>query len=448
MVAKVFISYRRDDSAGHAGRVHDRLLHEFGPDLLFMDVDSIQLGADFVNVLSAEVAKCDVLLAVIGPNWIDARDDAGRRRLESDGDFVRIEIAAALERNIPVVPILLEGTRLPKPEQLPDDLKGLTRRQALDVRHTSFHLDMDKLVRGLRGMSAAPAQKPAPASRSDQMRAEGRIKLDTKLIYGAPDGWFMPGAGMTEWFKDHDHGPEMVIVPSGTFVMGSPATEPERRNGETQVRISITEAFAVGRFAVTFDEWDECVAEGGCNGYKPSDQNWGRGKHPVINVNWDDAKAYASWLSHKTGKSYRLLSEAEREYVTRAGTTTPFWWGSSIIPEQANYDASSDPYKGGGLKGEYRKRIMPVDSFEPNPWGLFCVHGNVWEWTEDCWTNSNTGNPGDGAARTTGDCNQRVVRGGSWSSNPRFIRSAIRHGVSTVDRNGNRGFRLARALTP
>jgi formylglycine-generating enzyme required for sulfatase activity len=144
---------------------------------------------------------------------------------------------------------------------------------------------------------------------------------------------------------------------------------------------------------LTFDEWDACVADGGCNGYKPVDEGWGQGKHPVINVNWDDVKAYAAWLSRKTGKSYRLLSEAEREYVTRAGSTTPFWWGSSITPKQANYDGTAEPYRGGGSKGEYRRRTVPVDSFEPNLWGFYNVHGNVWEWTEDCWNFSTGATP-------------------------------------------------------
>ena len=130
-------------------------------------------------------------------------------------------------------------------------------------------------------------------------------------------------------------------------------------------------------------------------------------RHPVVCVNWNDAKAYAEWLSSKTGKTYRLLSEAEREYVTRAGTTTPFWWGTSITPQQANYNGNF-LYAGGGSKGEYRQRTVPVDSFEPNPWGLYNVHGNVWEWTEDCWNASNSGNPGNGSARTTGDCRLRV----------------------------------------
>src|SRR5208283_3003244 len=143
--------------------------------------------------------------------------------------------------------------------------------------------------------------------------------------------------------------PEMVVVPSGSFTMGSPKDEPERdpfsQGSEDQVRVSIGRPFAVGKFAVSFAEWDACAAGGGCLLYKPSDEDWGRGKRPVINVNWYYAKAFAAWLSSKTGKSYRLLSEAEREYVTRAGTTTPFWWGSSITPKQADYDGSAIPYE-------------------------------------------------------------------------------------------------------
>jgi formylglycine-generating enzyme required for sulfatase activity len=251
-----------------------------------------------------------------------------------------------------------------------------------------------------------------------------------------------------EVFKDCPVCPEMVIVSAGTITMGSPVNEPQRGGDEAQVRVTISAPFAVGKYAVTFDEWDACVTEGGCNGYKPGDQGWGRGKHPVINVNWDDSKAYAAWLSSKTGHTYRLLSEAEREYVTRAGTATPFWWGSSITPGQANYNGGADPYKGGGSKGEYRGRRVPVGSFEPNPWGLYNVHGNIWEWTEDCWNESNTGNPGDGRARTTGTCAQRVVRGGSWLVNPQLLRSALRNGPSAVVRNYYHGFRLARTLHP
>jgi hypothetical protein len=152
-MAKVFISYRRDDSAGFAGRVHDRLAREFGRDLLFMDVDAIPLGVNFVKVLREEVAKCDVLLAVIGSAWLDVRDDRGSRRLDDPNDFVRIEVATALQRDIPVIPILLQGASAPRADQLPEDIKELALRNALDVRHSSFHNDVDKLVRELKAQS-------------------------------------------------------------------------------------------------------------------------------------------------------------------------------------------------------------------------------------------------------------------------------------------------------
>jgi formylglycine-generating enzyme required for sulfatase activity len=165
----------------------------------------------------------------------------------------------------------------------------------------------------------------------------------------------------------------------------------------------------------------------------------------VINVSWDDAKAYVAWLSRKTAKTYRLLSEAEREYVTRAGTTTPFWWGSSISPSQANYNGTYT--YGGGSKGESRHKPVAVDVFEPNPWGLYQVHGNVREWAEDCWREEYSGGPSDGSAQTSGDCTRRVVRGGSWDRPPGFLRSATRYKHSTV-RDNSFGFRLARAFGP
>jgi hypothetical protein len=153
MSDKVFISYRRDDSSGYAGRLHDHLARGLGQDLLFMDVTAIPLGANFPKYIAEEVDKCGVLLAVIGPGWLDARDKEGCRRLDNPQDFVRIEIAAALKRDIRVIPILLEDTGLPKAEQLPDELKVLPLLNALNVRHASFDIDVDKLIRALKGTS-------------------------------------------------------------------------------------------------------------------------------------------------------------------------------------------------------------------------------------------------------------------------------------------------------
>jgi formylglycine-generating enzyme required for sulfatase activity len=250
--------------------------------------------------------------------------------------------------------------------------------------------------------------------------------------------------------RECDKCPEMIVVPAGSFTMGSPKDEPDRGEPasqlEAQVRVTIPKPFAVGEYAMTFDEWDACVADGGCGGYKPSDEGWGRGRRPVINVSWDDAQKYVSWVNGKTGKTYRLLSEAEREYVTRAGTTAPFWWGSTITPKQANYDGTY-AYNGGS-KGQNRKQTVPVDSFAPNPWGLYNVHGNVYEWTEGCWNDSNNGNPGDGGAGTRGDCRSRILRGGSWSMSPGELRAASRFLMSSDLRDERFGFRVARTLTP
>ena len=250
-------------------------------------------------------------------------------------------------------------------------------------------------------------------------------------------------------FKECDACPQMVVVQVGSFTMGSPVSEENRDDDEgPRHRVTFARQFGVGRFAVTFDEWNACVADGGCNGYRPSDQGWGHGRLPVINVSWDDAKTYVAWLSRKTGKTYRLLSEAEREYVTRAGTTTPFWWGSQISTSLANYNGNYS--YGNGPKGEYRQRTLPVDSFSPNPWGLYQVHGNVWEWVEDCYNKNYSGAPSDGSAWTSGDCSLRVLRGGSWVNDPEHLRSANREGNTTVVdvRVNLYGFRVARTLAP
>jgi formylglycine-generating enzyme required for sulfatase activity len=273
----------------------------------------------------------------------------------------------------------------------------------------------------------------------------------------APPSPAVPAVGVFEWggaaplsaereralklkdvFKECAKCPEMIVVPAGTFTMGSPTSEVGRDDDEGPQRsVTIGKPFAVGRFAITFDEWDACVAEGGCNGHKPSDQGWGRGRRPVINVSWYDAKAYVAWLSRATGKGYRLLSEAEREYVTRAGTTTPFWWGTSISTSQANYH-----------DGEYRQKTVPVDTFQPNAWGLLQVHGNVAEWVEDCYHDSYTGAPFDGSAWGSGGCNSRVTRGGSWRNWPIFLHAAQRGRDAPHLRSSLVGFRIGRTLAP
>jgi formylglycine-generating enzyme required for sulfatase activity len=230
--------------------------------------------------------------------------------------------------------------------------------------------------------------------------------------------------------------------------MGSPPGEEGRAEDEgPQQRISIKQSFAVGKFEVTFGEWRACIDAGGCGGYRPDDHGWGRGRQPVINVTWQDAQAYVSWLKGRTGKSYRLLSEAEWEYAARAGTTTPFSFGDTISSDQANYDGSY--VYGGGAKGANRARTVPVDdpAFKPNQFGLFHMHGNVWEWVGDCWNDSYVEAPVDGSAWTAGDCSRRVLRGGSWLQNPSTLRSANRGKFPVAwIRLNYYGFRVARSL--
>ena len=246
-------------------------------------------------------------------------------------------------------------------------------------------------------------------------------------------------------FKECAQCPQMRVLPAGQFTMGSPANEPGRSPEEgPPYRVTFSKQFAVGQFSVTFDEWDACVRAGGCNGYSPTSEGRRRGRYPVVNVSWNDAKAYVAWLSKTTGKSYRLLSEAEREYAARAGTTTPFWFGSSISTKLANYDGSAT--YADGKSGEFRGHTLPVDTFDANPFGLHQTNGNVYDWVEDCWHATYQGALQNGGARTTGDCGRRVLRGGSWYDAPAMLRAAHRSGFYPGYRSDKIGFRVARSL--
>lgn len=233
----------------------------------------------------------------------------------------------------------------------------------------------------------------------------------------------------------------MVVIPAGEFTMGSPASV---QGAEAQHRVTIASPFAVSKFEITFEEWDACLNEGGCRGYRPDDEGWGRGKRPVMNVSWEDAKAYSAWLSRKTGQPYRLLSESEWEYAARAGTTTMFSGGDALTPRQANYDGSAD---GTGPSDQNRQTTMPVGSFAANGFGLHDMHGNVSEWVEDCWQDDYTArHPTDGSAWLEGNCDGRVVRGGSWEDSQVELRSAARTGGEKTDRFYTDGLRIARNL--
>lgn len=243
--------------------------------------------------------------------------------------------------------------------------------------------------------------------------------------------------------------PEMHVVPAGSFLMGSPATEKAHNASEApQHLVRIAEPFAVSKFAVTFADWDACVTGGGCNDYEPAAE-WGRDdpnyqRLPVINVSWEDAQQYVAWLSEVTGKPYRLLSEAEFEYAARAGSTTTYPWGDDVKLNEAAM-ANCD-----GCGGEWdNQQTAPVGSFSPNKFGLYDMVGNVWEWTQDCVHNNYNNAPEDGSSwlkANGGDCSLHVWRGGSWYDTPDHTRSAARTFNAAGGRDDTVGFRVGRTL--
>jgi formylglycine-generating enzyme required for sulfatase activity len=239
--------------------------------------------------------------------------------------------------------------------------------------------------------------------------------------------------------QEKDNCPPMVVLPAGSFTMGSPATEPGHQPSEQpQHPVTIAKRFAVSKFELTFDEWDACVDYGDCpRGI--TDSGWGRGRQPVINVTWSDAQLYVTWLSKITGRPYRLLTEAEYEYATRAGSTTAYPWGDEIGQNNA-------VCKGCGSRWD-NKQAAPVGSFAANGFGLFDTVGNVWEWVEDCLSENYQDAPTDGSAGIDGrNCKNRIVRGGSWQNTPDHLRSAARLGPSLEFRDNLLGFRIGRTL--
>ena len=325
--------------------------------------------------------------------------------------------------------------------------------------------DCGELLGLLRGAGAAPAaeavrQETVPERREAAAvtvpKATARVgsgewprpALAAAGVVLAAGAWFASaswdgGSRPGRRFRDCAECPQMVVIPAGSFLMGSPESEEGRDDDEGPVHpVEIGEPFAVGVYEVTFEEWDACAAAGGCGAYRPDDEGWGRGRRPVINVSWKDAQEYMTWLRRKTGEEYRLLNEAEWEYAARGGSRTRYSFGDEITLRQANY---------GGHTGKTNiGKTLPVGSYRANGFGLYDMHGNVWEWVQDCWSwnGSYRGAPSNGDAWERGNCSRRVLRGGSGGSSPWGLRSANRNRYDTGYRGYSIGFRVARTLGP
>ena len=304
---------------------------------------------------------------------------------------------------------------------------------------------------GLSGTYTAGMRLP-PGEYRVQVAAEGFETQNERVRHGTDPTRHevvlvrpgpQPGESFTDALESGGKGPEMVVIPAGKFRMGCLSDDDSCDDDENPIRdVQIPQPFALSRYEITFADWDACVSAGGCNGYRPNDEGWGRDRLPVINVSWKDAQRYLFWLSRQTSENYRLASEAEWEYAARAGTDTKYFWGDQIGHNRAN----CGPYS----CGDAGLATSSVGAFEPNTFGLHDMHGNVWEWVEDCWNDNYHGAPSQGEVWKSGDCTKRVLRGGGWLSGAEDLRSANRTSRKIARRGSysNFGFRVARTLTP
>jgi formylglycine-generating enzyme required for sulfatase activity len=308
-------------------------------------------------------------------------------------------------------------------------------------------------INALRAAATPPVTTTPPVQPSSSVDARTASASTRAPVVRNPSS--LPDFAM---FRECDGCPEMVILPRGNLLMGSPAGESGRGEDEdsqsgaggAQVNVTIAR-FAISRFETTWDEWEACVNAGACNegpintligqqSWASTANGWGRARRPVIMVDWNDAGAYAAFVNGRSGGGYRRPTEAEWEYAARANTRARFSWGDDdpscdqSARNGANFSACTDD------------RTRPVGSFRANPWGLYDMHGNVWEWIEDCYRDNLGGQPSDGRAFQSSSCTYRVLRGGSWSIFPQNLRSANRNGYNPTDRVIYYGFRLARTV--
>jgi formylglycine-generating enzyme required for sulfatase activity len=410
-MSDIFICYSRSDFT-LAKQLTERLQAEAWT--VYLDVQT-PVGARWHKAIEQQLQAAKAVVAL----W------SARSR---DSDFVLEEADYGRRQRI-LFPAFIEAVEFPY---------GFGRIQTADMvgwTGEPDHPGLVQLLAALRGHLGTLIASPQPD-------AVGK----PTIIQTPPANPFVPGHTFRDTLKIGGAGPLMVVIPSGKFIMGSPPAEPDRMDREgPQHEVIIKTPFALGVCAVTFADYDLFCQS--TQRKLPNDRGWGRETRPVIHVSWRDAQAYCAWLSQQTGYGYRLPSEAEWEYACRAGTQTPFSFGGNISPDQVNYDGNY-PYAGpyaGGKKGLYRKQTVPVRSLPPNAWGLYEMHGNVWEWVQDAWHGDYTGATTDGSVWESADAGgPKVVRGGSWNGNARRCRCAYRFNFGPDSQNFIIGFRCAR----
>jgi formylglycine-generating enzyme required for sulfatase activity len=394
-MASIFISYRREDSAPYAGRLYDRLHAHFGAKHeVFMDIDTLQPGEDFVETIERIVSSCDVLIAVIGRQWLNAVDEEGRNRLENLEDFVRLEIQTALDRRIRVIPVLVGGARMPKAQELPTELALLTRRHYVEIIDTIFNPSVRKLIEGMENALSAPVPPSAtPIAAPEPLRPPLSEPGATRVN---------PKDGLT-----------YVWIPPGKFIMGCSPGDDECFDDEKRAHdVIITRGFWIGQTPVTQEAYERIM------GKNPS--KFKGTKLPVDSVTWTEGDAYCRAVGG------RLPTEAEWEYAARAGSAAKRY---GDIDNIAWYDNNS-----GGKTHDLGQK-------QANGFGLYDMLGNVWEWVADWYAPYPSGSVTDPRGPASGQ--SRVLRGGSWSNYSRNARVSYRFYVEPENRNYNFGFRCA-----
>lgn len=460
-----FLSYTRSDDLYAGGRITmfrehlERTVRAITgrPFLIFQDIDGIGLGEHWPDKLDSMLARTRFFMPMLTPSFFQSQ--ACRHELEQ---FLAAEGRAG--RKDLILPIycieteLLEDAGLRSQDTLATTIH---ERQRHDWRPFLFE-PFDS--RDVRLSLQALARKIMEASRRRATSSTGgrRAQPSIESQHALPPSSEAPSIGQV--FRDVDAPwcPEMVVIPPGSFVMGSPENEAGREEAEgPRRRVTVDQAFALGRHPVTVGEFAAFVEETGhdpVGAYVLKDNLWKldptvswrapgfeqTDRHPVVCVSHEDALTYLAWLSGKTGESYTLPTEALWEYACRAGSATPFFTGRRIDTDQANYDGNL-PY-GGGKVGIYRERTTKIGSFAANAFGLFDMHGNVWEWCADRWHPNYRGAPADGSGWLAGNSPRRVLRGGSWLNNAELLRSAQRYALLAGRRYDNLGFRCARIL--
>ncbi|HEY8608963.1 MAG TPA: formylglycine-generating enzyme family protein [Noviherbaspirillum sp.] len=280
---------------------------------------------------------------------------------------------------------------------------------------------------------APKPEAPPPAARKPEKQEKPRLKAVEQAPASAgadaPPPAVPPAAAAAQELRDCPTCPPLVSLPAGAFNMGSSTGDPSERPVH---RVSLARPFAIGKYEVTRGQWAECVSAGAC---QRAGEN-GEPGEPVRDVSWDDAQQYLKWLSQKTGKSYRLPTEAEWEYAARAGSGSRFWWGDQMRPKMANCKDCGEPWR--------KEGPAAAGSFAPNAFGLHDTSGSVWEWVADCWHPSHAGAPADARAREAPNCRTRVIRGGSWRDGESYMTSATRFKYDSGVRQSQNGFRVAR----